>query len=91
MSSGLFQDVRLEVAQATSIESDLGTFFDHEFSQIKKRYPARNPYSSIATGWPGHGLIQVLVDKAHPLFIVAFTLCRYVSLSKIRKTVFAHY
>ena len=42
----------------------------------------RNAFGSLPTGWPGDDVTQLLVGKAHPLFIVASTLCRHVSLSE---------
>jgi len=78
MSNNLFQDVHLEEAQMKSIRPDLSIFFDHEFDQI---LPGRNPFSSLPTGWPGQDNIDLLVDKSHPLFIVAFTLCKILSTS----------
>lgn len=82
MSNKLFQDVRLEEVQERIIRSDLHLFFNYEFSRIRKKYLAMNSYSSLPENWPGPDTIESLVDKSHPLFIVAFTLCRHVSRSK---------
>jgi len=83
MPESLLQDVRLEEAQTTSIKSDLGIFFDHEFAQIKKSYPRRVTFGRpLPEEWPEDKDVQVLADKAYPLFIVASTICRYISLSK---------
>ncbi|KAK5673979.1 hypothetical protein LTS10_013255 [Elasticomyces elasticus] len=81
ISNDLLQDVQLEEAQVESIKSDLNIFFEHELAQIKMNHPRRNPFSSLPTGWVGRKDIDLLVDKSHPLFIVAFTLCKLLSSS----------
>jgi hypothetical protein len=79
MSNDLYQDIQLEVAQAPSIRSDLLVFFKDEFSKIRKKLPARNIYSSLPLDWSGSDMMNLLVDKAHPLFIVASAVCRQIS------------
>ncbi|KAK3615199.1 hypothetical protein LTR56_026748 [Elasticomyces elasticus] len=81
ISNDLLQDVQLEEAQVESIKSDLNIFFKHELAQIRMNYPRRNPFGSLPTGWVGQKDIDLLVDKSHPLFIVAFTLCKLLSSS----------
>ncbi|KAK4907072.1 hypothetical protein LTR49_023865 [Elasticomyces elasticus] len=81
ISNDLLQDVQLEEAQVESIKSDLNIFFEHELAQIRMNYPRRNPFGSLPTGWVGQKDIDLLVDKSHPLFIVAFTLCKLLSSS----------
>ena len=66
MGHSLYQDVRLEEVQATSIKSDLLLFFEHEFTQIKRKHPIRNLYSSLPAEWPENDEIRLLVDKALP-------------------------
>ncbi|KAK5129249.1 hypothetical protein LTR08_003714 [Meristemomyces frigidus] len=83
MSPGLYEDIRVEVAQTTSITSDLKAFFEHEFLQIKNKYAAKNRYSSLLPEWPGNDVVDMLVERAHPLFIVAFTLCGQISEARI--------
>ncbi|KAF2716054.1 hypothetical protein K431DRAFT_236238, partial [Polychaeton citri CBS 116435] len=83
VTKDFFQDIWLEEAQAMSIRSDLHIFFDHEFSQIQERRRTRHYFSNpLPEQWPGQGDIRLLVDRAHPLFIVASTLCRYISKAK---------
>ncbi|KAK4907944.1 hypothetical protein LTR49_023093 [Elasticomyces elasticus] len=81
ISNDLLEDVQLEEAQVESIKSDLNIFFEHELAQIRMNYPRRNPFGSLPTGWVGQTEIDLLVDKSHPLFIVAFTLCKLLSSS----------
>jgi len=81
MSNDLLHDVQLEQAQVKSIKPDLDIYIRYELSQVEKNYPMRNPYCSLPTGWAGQDDIALLVDKSHPLFIVAFTLCKLLSSS----------
>ncbi|KAK5689301.1 hypothetical protein LTR17_026359 [Elasticomyces elasticus] len=81
ISNDLLRDVQLEEAQVESIKSDLNIFFEHELAQIRMNYPRRNPFGSLPTEWVGQKDIDLLVDKSHPLFIVAFTLCKLLSSS----------
>ncbi|KAM0718395.1 hypothetical protein Q7P37_005465 [Cladosporium fusiforme] len=81
MKTDLLQDIQLEKAQIPSIRSDLTIFFGHEFSQIRANYPRLNPFGSLPKEWAGQKDITSLVERSHPLFIVAFTICRLLSLS----------
>jgi hypothetical protein len=81
MSNDLLHDVQLEQAQVKSIKPDLDIYVRYEIAQVEKNYPMRNPYCSLPTGWAGQDDIALLVDKSHPLFIVAFTLCKLLSSS----------
>jgi hypothetical protein len=81
MSNELLHDVQLEQAQVNSIKPDLDIYFRYELAQVEKNYPRQNPYCSLPTGWAGQGDIDLLVDKSHPLFIVAYTLCKLLSSS----------
>jgi len=76
MSSDLLHDIQLEQAQLKSIKPDLDIYFRYKLAQVEKDYPRKNPYCSLPTGWAGQDEIDLLVDKSHPLFIVAFTLCK---------------
>jgi hypothetical protein len=81
MSNDLLHDVQLEQAQVESIKPDLEIYIRYELAQMEKNYPMRNPYCSLPTGWAGQDDIALLVEKSHPLFIVAFTLCKLLSSS----------
>jgi hypothetical protein len=81
MSNDLHQDVQVEEAQVPSIKSDLRIYFDHKLAQITSRFERRDAFSSLSAGWFEATVIDLLVDKSHPLFIVAFTICRLLSLS----------
>jgi hypothetical protein len=81
MSNDLHRDVQMEEAQVPSIKSDLRIFFDHELAQVRSQYRRRNAFGSLSIGWAGSTDVDLLVDKSHPLFIVAFTICRLLSSS----------
>jgi hypothetical protein len=81
MSSSLLQDVRLEQAQVESIRSDLEIFFNNELARIGTSYPGRKMFGSLSTDWAKPHDIELLVDKSHPLFIIAFTICKILSSS----------
>jgi hypothetical protein len=81
MSNDLQRDVQLEEAQVPSIKSDLRIFFDYELTQIRSQYRRRNAFVSLPEGWAGSTDVDLLVDKSHPFFIVAFTICRLLPSS----------
>lgn len=78
MNGNLHQDVMLEEVQATSIRQDIRLYFNHQFTVIHGIASLRD-LEAPPTGWPGNDCIEQLVDLAVPLFIFAFTVCRYVS------------
>jgi hypothetical protein len=53
------------------VEDDIRIFFNHEFSQIKKR-------RKVPGDWPGDKRVEKLVRMSVPLFIFAATVCRFV-------------
>jgi hypothetical protein len=83
MSSSLLQDVHLEEAQVESIRSDLEIYFDHKLVQIRTNYLKRNQLGSLPMDWANQHDIDLLVNKSHPLFIVAFTLYKILSSSNV--------
>ncbi|EMT63116.1 Vegetative incompatibility protein HET-E-1 [Fusarium odoratissimum] len=77
---GTYQDLALHEIPAQVIEHDISTFLQHEVNMIKRRWN-----SSIAEGrklppdWPGNACIQLLTERAAPLFIFAATVCRFIA------------
>jgi hypothetical protein len=63
-----------------SIRPNLNIFFHHELGHITKKYKKRNVFSLLPSGRVGHNDIDLLVDKSHPLSIVASTLSKLLSL-----------
>jgi hypothetical protein len=81
----LHHDVKLEEVQATTIDHDIRLFFRSRFKDIVKQDEATNFYEPLPIHWPGEDAIESLVGLAIPLFIFAFTVCRYVSESDPRE------
>jgi hypothetical protein len=77
MTGSLHRDVRLEQAQKTTIERDIRAFFVDQFEEIKQKSESLD--DELPTDWPGEGNICILVQKAVPLFIFAFTITRFLS------------
>lgn len=82
MSGDLHDDVRLEVAQEGSIANDIKVFFENQFSEIRDASSLQ--IDELPPQWPGDENIDLLVKKAVPLFIFAFTLCRYIAANPER-------
>ncbi|PYH76158.1 putative G-protein beta WD-40 repeats-containing protein [Aspergillus uvarum CBS 121591] len=55
----------------TVVGEDIRIFINDEFSLIKER-------RKILGQWPGDDVLETLVRRAVPLFISAFTMCRFV-------------
>jgi hypothetical protein len=83
LSSSLLRDIQFEEAQVEPIWSDLEIFFNHGLAQIGMKHPTLNPSGSLPRDWAKPSDIKLLVNKSHPLFIVAFTICKILSLSDI--------
>jgi hypothetical protein len=82
MSGDLHHDVRLEEAQETSIAHDIQVFYEHQFSEIREASLLQ--VDELPPTWPGDENICLLVDKAVPLFIFAFTVSRYIAANPKR-------
>jgi len=82
MSGDLHYDVRLEVAQEGSIADDIKVFFENQFSEIRDASSLQ--LDELPAQWPGDENICLLVSKAVPLFIFAFTVCRYIAANPER-------
>ncbi|KAK3614818.1 hypothetical protein LTR22_027657 [Elasticomyces elasticus] len=81
MSGDLHQDIRLEEVQAATIKHDIDTYLRHRLNEIEQEARSTHLYSSLPADWPGEHNVEALVDLAIPLFIAAFTICRYLSES----------
>jgi hypothetical protein len=82
MSGDLHHDVRLEEAQEGSIAHDIQLFYENQFSEIRDASSLQ--VDELPVQWPGDENICLLVDKAVPLFIFAFTICRYIAANPKR-------
>ena len=82
MSGDLHHDVRLEEAQETSIAHDIRLFYENQFFTMREATSLQ--IDELPPQWPGDENIDLLVTKAVPLFIFAFTLCRYIAANPER-------
>ena len=82
ISEDLHHDIRLEEVQEGSIAHDIRVFYEKRFSEI--RYASSLQVDELPCQWPGDENIGLLVDKAVPLFIFAFTVCRYIAANPER-------
>jgi hypothetical protein len=81
MAPSAYRDMVLQDAvPRETIEQDINAYIRDEFSKIREKFNADAPIE-IRPGhdWPDSQTFQILVDMASPLFIVAATVCRYVS------------
>ena len=69
MSGDLHQDVIPEEVQTIV----------HQLEDIKTGFSFRQPDDALPSQWPGKDKIRALVHLTVPLFIVASTVCRYIS------------
>lgn len=77
---GTYKDFILHKVPATTIESDISVFLQHELSNIRKNYNLLRPDSlKLPESWPGDNIIKILARMAVPLFIVASTTCRFIA------------
>lgn len=79
IDGSLHQDIKLEEVQATTIEQDIRTYFKYQLELIRKEDFATQGDHPLPASWPGNDAIEALVRLAVPLFIFAFTACRYIS------------
>lgn len=77
MTGSLHHDVRLEEAQQTTIEGDIRAFYVDEFGKIREDSRMRD--DELPIDWPGDESVNVLVRRAVPLFIFAFTISRFLA------------
>jgi hypothetical protein len=72
MSEILHQDLVLNDISRAIVDQDIFIFFTHKLSEI------RNASEDLPVNWPGKKTIDLLVLKAHGLFIYAATVCRFI-------------
>jgi hypothetical protein len=68
----LHQDLVLHNISRVIVDQDISIFFMHKLSEI------RNASEDLPVDWPGKETIDLLVLKAHGLFIYAATVCRFI-------------
>ena len=68
----LHQDLVLHDISRAIVDQDIFIFFMHNLSEI------RSASEDLPVDWPGKKTIDLLVLKAHGLFIYAATVCRFI-------------
>jgi len=84
VDGSLHQDIKLEEAQAGTIENDIRIYFEHQFAEIRENESVRS-FDPLPEPWPRSEHIEKLVSLAVPLLVFASTICRYVSERNPRK------
>jgi hypothetical protein len=79
MDSIVYHDLALHDVSQELINSDIALFFQHAFTLIKKD----DECGDLPSGWPTLDDIQILVVKAHKLFIYASTVYRFIKDSGV--------
>ncbi|KAI1199232.1 heterokaryon incompatibility protein-domain-containing protein [Nemania serpens] len=78
---GDYQDLVLHQMPEQIVTHDLGVFFKRQLTRIYEEYNATS-YEDVEVrlppDWPGQDVVDTLVLKAYPLFIVAATICRFL-------------
>ncbi|RDW70114.1 hypothetical protein BP5796_08511 [Coleophoma crateriformis] len=79
--SGKYKGLVLQEIPKPIIRDDILVFLEHELAIIRDDY-----YKSVKTirrqlpfDWPGRANVQILVEMAIPLFILATTICRFIN------------
>ena len=65
------QDFVLHTISQSTIENDISLFLRHELENIRRD-------NAFHEGWPDHGTVALLCQKARGLFIYASTACRFI-------------
>ncbi|QYT02124.1 hypothetical protein H0G86_009131 [Trichoderma simmonsii] len=78
--SGKYDNMLLAAVSTPTIEHDIGLFMRHQLNSIKMDYnKSVTGHRKISSDWPGDDTVRKLVASAIPLFIVAATICRFLS------------
>ncbi|KAF5230945.1 hypothetical protein FANTH_13595 [Fusarium anthophilum] len=77
---GTYQDLILHEIPPQVIENDIATFLQHETELIKMSWDTSVPERRrLPADWPGIDCVQLLTQRATPLFIFAATVCRFIA------------
>ncbi|OHF04036.1 pfs domain-containing protein [Colletotrichum orchidophilum] len=74
---GWYREFILHEVEEDVIEHDIRVFLEYELTKIKENWNAEND-DQLAVDWPGDQRLQMLTQKATPLFIFAATACRFI-------------
>ncbi|VUC32280.1 unnamed protein product [Clonostachys rosea] len=77
---GTFQDLILHNIPNHIVEQDILVFLRDKMENIRSDYNLTvSQHRQLPSDWPGQVNIQLITSMATPLFIVAATVCRFVS------------
>ncbi len=85
LTCDLYHDIKLEQVQASTIEHDIRKYLEYRFCEMQKEDWSLQPFDPLPANWPDTQDIDTLVRLAVPLFIFAFTVCRFISEANPRK------
>ncbi|KAE8381786.1 hypothetical protein BDV26DRAFT_65630 [Aspergillus bertholletiae] len=66
------QDLVLHALPAPVVEHDIRVFLEYKLSEIQHE-------RKLSSNWPGHEIIEKLVQISLPLFATAATICRFLN------------
>jgi hypothetical protein len=70
----LHRDLILNEISRDIVDNDISIYLDYKFGEIRD-----NASDEIPNDWPGKKCIDLLVSRAHGLFIYAATVCRFIA------------
>ncbi len=76
--SGNYKDLVLHLVDEYTIKHDISVYFKWELSKTRNDYNTLFPDWPLSPDWPGQTILQILVEMAIPLFIVAKTICLFI-------------
>ena len=77
---GTHQALILQNIPRPVIDHDISVFLEQELAKLRTNYNKSVPGDrQLPCDWPGKGTVRILVEMATPLFIVAATVCRFLS------------
>lgn len=82
MPGNLHHEVRLEEVQSTTIKRDIRIFYESQLHDIRENSALYG--DELPCNWPSDGSINFLVEQTAPLFILASTICRYISADPLK-------
>ncbi|KAI9715121.1 MAG: hypothetical protein M1828_001056 [Chrysothrix sp. TS-e1954] len=79
MQDTVYQDVVLHEIDESTIRHDIELYLSDKFVKIRTDQLLEKFGYDLQQDWPGGETIEKLAGKALPLFIVAATICRFIS------------
>ncbi|GAB7334663.1 hypothetical protein MBLNU13_g06614t2 [Cladosporium sp. NU13] len=76
------ESIKTMLLLLSRVEAITSVFYENQFSEIRDASSLQ--VDELPAQWPGDENICLLVNKAVPLFIFAFTVCRYIAANPER-------